>query len=115
MNFYEIMFILQFFGIIAIIGYRLWFVMSLGQTYDIRMTWLLFAGFFLPYIVGFIIFMTNPEILIYRMLFLLETWLVPLNVLFLLIELIFHLGVNGKQKSIKPYRSIDYQQKPYMR
>ena len=114
MNFYEIMFVLQFLSIILILGYRLWFILSLGKTYDMRMTWLLFIAFFIPYIIGFVIWMTNPEILIYQMLFTFETWLVPFNVLFLFIELFFHISFQAK-KPISSYKSIDYSERPYLR
>jgi len=114
MNFYEIMFILQFLGLLTILGYKLWFILSLGKTFDIRVSFFLFGGFFIPYILGFLIFMTNPEILIYQMLFNFETWLVGLNILFFAIEIMFHLGVVAT-KPISAYKSIDYTKSPHMR
>ena len=98
---YDMFFLLQFIVIIVIILVKLYNVMSLGETYDIRISILLFIGYFIAYGVAFVVFLLDPEELLYLQLFRLESWLIVLNVVFLMAELFF----NFKRQGLTPIKA----------
>lgn len=95
-NIYDAFFILQFLICIIIILVKLYNIMSVGEFYDIKIIWLTFIGYFLAYAIGFVAFLANPEILIFLMLFKLETWFLLLVVCLFFGELLIHLSKTAK-------------------
>jgi hypothetical protein len=86
MNFAELIFMTQFLIVIGILLFKTWNVFNLGKTYSVSVAWLLFASFFLFYGIGFFTMLTNFNNATFRVLFNLESWLVLLNVLYIIIE-----------------------------
>lgn len=111
MNVYEALFIIQLLVVVGIFLYKLYNIFNAGQIYPISISWLLFIGFFIAYFVGFVVTMTEPNILsgdtptlVYSSVMNLETVLIVPNVIFLIIEYLFFLSVFGK-RPVKAYKS----------
>lgn len=92
--------LLVFFGLFFV---KLVNVLSAGRfyqyneddkSYNAVFPFVLFTASFMVYAVGFVSFVTSPDVLT-SSLFKLETWLIPLNILFLIVELMFVFN-NGK-------------------
>lgn len=92
--------LLVFFGLFFI---KLVNVLSAGRFYQYSESdksysgvfpFVLFIASFIFYAVGFVSFVSNPTILT-SSLFKLETWFIPLNIIFLIVELMFVFN-NGK-------------------
>jgi len=103
MNIYEIMFLLQFLVIMGLLLAKLYNVMSKGEKFDLKISFIMFIAYFLFYLVGLIVFLANPEEIIYISLFTLESWLIILNVLFFIIELF----LNSANIAITPVKSYN--------
>jgi len=101
MSIYELLFILCFFGFLIITLMKLFNIFSVGNFYDMKLAFIYFVSTFILYAVLFVIVLTNPEIIIYHALFNLCTWILRLNVLFMIIELFFY----WKVKAIQPIRA----------
>ena len=101
---YDAMFIIAFLVMISIIFIKFYNALSAGTFYDIRAAFMLFAGYLIAWVTSFIVFAANPEITIYNMLFKLGSWLMGLNVLFLIIEIILSMR-DTAQKPIAAYNS----------
>jgi len=106
MNIYELLFIFHLFILFGILLAKIYNLMSLCKTYNIKIAFLLFISYFIAWIGGFVIMMLNPEILIYNVLFRIGTWSITLNTLFLMIEIFFFLK-SGSTPEIRPYMSRD--------
>ena len=104
MNIYEVLFLIQFFVIIVLILIKTNNLLHLGETYDLKMAILLFVGFILAWGVSFVVSMLSYQTIIYSVLFKLETWLLLLNLGFLLAELIMYF-VSHTAKPIDSYKS----------
>jgi len=98
---YDAFFILQFLIVIGIMLYKLYNVMSFGEVADIKIVWVTFVVYLISYVIGFIAFLNNPEIMLYLMLFRLETWFLLFTVILLISELLIHLSrsVNVMKKA----------------
>ncbi len=83
MNIYDFLMVLQLLFAIGIFITKFYNVMSSGQAYDMRWSFILFVGYFIAWGLGFTILMMRPEKLLFHVLFKFETWLIGLNVLFL--------------------------------
>jgi hypothetical protein len=100
-NIYDLFFTVQFFIAIAILLYKLYNIMSECDIYDMRVSFILFIGYFLSYGIGAIVVMLHYSqfgevTLLYHILWTLEGWLVLVNVLFLAIEIIFNFKTIGR-------------------
>lgn len=90
MDFYEVIFLLQFLTVLIIATLKLFNVLSNGSFYDVRVCILTVIGFYFFFLVGLICILTNPTYAhIYASLFTLESWLAALFMLLFLIEIIF--------------------------
>jgi len=115
MNLYEWLFIVQLLALIVISILKLYNLMNSGEWYDFKISILLFIGFFLFWAIGFVVLnLDHNSGLIYAVIFRIENFLLLLNVLFFITEIIF-LVRDSLKKSIKAYKSIDYQQTNYRR
>lgn len=103
MTIQDLLFILYLIGILGIFLYKLYNIVSLGKIYDLKVAIILFIGYFLAWLIGFVVFMLDPERLIYMFMFKIGTWLILLNVLFFIVELVFYL-VSITEKAIMPYK-----------
>ena len=105
LNLSDVLFFVQFLAIIFILGFKLLNLFSLGKIYDLRLSFLLFIGFFISYFVGLMVLLTRSSILLYSALFKLETGFILFNVIFLLGELYFYtIGRSIVREAYKPNR-----------
>lgn len=104
MHIYDFLFIVQLIAAIALFILKLHNVMSRGETYDIKITWLGMILFFMLWLIALVVFLLQPERLIYSVLFQIDTFLLLIMVMFTIIELLFTVGAIG-QEGIKPYMS----------
>lgn len=104
MAIYDGMFIIAFLAMVIITFVKFYNALNVGKVYDIKIGFMLFAGYLIAWVTGFIVFAANPETLIYHMLFRLSSWLLGLNTLFILIELIINLR-DTAEKQIGAYNS----------
>lgn len=106
MEMLEFVFLLQFLVCIGVVLWKVYNTMSpKEQKYDIRMAFLLFFIYFLSYGVGFVVFMLDLTNNFYRLMFQLETWIILLNVLFIMVELFQYISViaeRGKKQRYNP-------------
>lgn len=110
MNVYGGIFLLAFVVCILIILAKLYNVMSVCKWYDIRLGFILFIGYFLSWLVELIVFFDYPEKILYSQLFILSSWLITLNTLFFIIELIMYVAENA-EKVRMPYNAVEYYRK----
>jgi len=108
------LFLVQFLIIIGIILIKVYNMMSVGQFYDIKLGFILFIGFFLAWLVGMIITLVYPQELLFLQLWKLENYLIVLNVVFLMFEIIIAIKDNTT-KPIESYKSIENSQKQLKR
>jgi len=101
MTIIEILFLIQFIGIIGISFFKVYNLLSLGKIYNLKASFVLFALFFIMYVIGLCITLTDYTYAIYSILFLFECWLIPVQIFFLLGELAF----NGMDEIQKVYKS----------
>lgn len=105
MTILDVLFIMGFLAMLGIIGTKLYNVLTLGQTYDWKIAVILFVGYFIFWLVDFIVFMIEPTKTIYMLLFNFSTWLIIMNVLFFIIEL-FLIMKTLVSPIISSYKSI---------
>jgi hypothetical protein len=92
MNINEIFFLLAFFGMIAIIFLKLYNVFSLGKFYNIKIAVLSFAGYFIFWLLSFVVFVTNPEITLYNILYNFGTFFILFNLGLFIAEIIMNMA-----------------------
>lgn len=107
----EVLFLLQFLAVIGILGVKLFNVFRKGEFVSLQLSILLFAGFFVAWLVGFVVMLLYSGVgsLLYSVLMRLETWLIGLNVLFFVFELFFNLAglpkvVGRRRNSLEAYK-----------
>jgi len=120
MNVYDVVFVLQFLILIGITLTKFFNVLSYdpnrkdenGQPqlawYDLRMSWILFVSFFIVWFMGLMVWMVDPEELLWHALFKFENLFVIVNVLFLFIELLYYYNSrfgNKESDLVKPFMS----------
>jgi hypothetical protein len=89
MNIGNIFFIIQLLGLLAIFGYNLYNVFSVGKTYDFKIVTLSFVFWFILYGIGLFTFILNPTVQFYSVMFRLETMLTGLYVMLVIVQVIF--------------------------
>jgi hypothetical protein len=108
-QFIEVLFILQFLIVLAISFYKLYNIISVGQAYNTKISFLLFIGFCITWGVGFMTVMFNSYTLTSDLLFIqlfgLENLLFGLNLLFFIIELIMLFAKVGSSP-VRPYNAM---------
>ena len=104
MHIYDFLFIIQLIVVIGLVFSKLHNVMNRGETYDMKMAWLILILFLFAWVIGLVIFLLQPERLIYSVLFKIDTFLLSIMVMFTIIELLLNVGAVGEQ-GIKPYMS----------
>jgi hypothetical protein len=77
---------------LGVIGLKLYNLMSGGKTYDLRMSFLLFAVCVMAFGFGIVIALLEPEELLYTVIFKIETWMLTLNVMTLIIEILMNIS-----------------------
>lgn len=103
----EIFFLIGFLSIIAITFLKLYNVMRNGEVYDITPSILLFVGVLFAWLVCMVSFMSDPEKVIFIVLYRLENVLMLFNVGLLILEVLFHLKTTAKLGS-KKFNAMDY-------
>ena len=119
----DVMFLLQFFIVVGILLLELFNVMSVGKFFRfdkfkkdsvtgesdphfaMKISFMLFIVFFLFYLVGFICLVSYPEIVLFIVLFQLESWLIILHVVFFISALFFYLKERSVDGFVKPQMS----------
>lgn len=112
MNVYDAMFMLQFFAFVGIFLFWLYNVMRLGEFFDISWGFVLLSLCAILWLVGFVALASYPEKLLFSTLHTLQGWLLPVNVLFLIIQIFLHIR-DGVQDTVKAYRSWDVKPKSF--
>lgn len=106
MNIYDFLFIVLFLGLMGISLYKLFNLMSAGEVYDYRMTWILYIGFIMAWGGLLLILLLQPERLIYVTLFKFSTFFMGLNTLFLIAELFLGWNKQYGEERIEAYKPI---------
>ena len=110
MALYETIFLLQFLLALTILGVKLYNLFSKGKIYDLRVSLMLFIGYFIIYAIGFVVMVLNYSNLLILQLFQLEQWFISLNIVFLIAELFF-LFMQEHDKEQTPQRPYYANQK----
>lgn len=105
---YSMVFMLQFIVAIGIVGVEFYNLMRVGTFYGIRTIFLLFVGFFVCYVVGFVVMILGFDEMLYVQLFNLERFFVLLHMLFFICSILIKLGVKAMEamNSGKAYNSL---------
>lgn len=103
LTFAGIIFLLQFMGFLALIGAKLYNVMSASKAYSYKGVFLGFIGLILLYGVGFFTTMISYTDLLFVALFKLQTWVLVVGVMLSIIELFMLLG-NATQGYVRSGR-----------
>ena len=104
MDFVEVLFLLQFLAVLGILGIKTYNVMRQGGWYDLKLTFLGFAAYFMAFGVGFVVTLFEYDTLIYGQLFRLEQWTILYLVVIFFAELFLQLSIN-MVKPIQAYNS----------
>lgn len=104
MHIYDFLFIIQLFVVIGIVMYKIFNIMHVGKLYDIKIVWIGLIIYLFAYLIGLVVFLMEPERLIYSVLFRIDSFLLVLTVMLTIIEFLLHVGAIGEQ-GIKPYES----------
>lgn len=107
MNIYDFLFIVQLLVLIGIFLYKLYNILNIGKIYDYKYGVILFVSFLIAWFVGFAIFMFQPERLIYSILFRFGSFLLAINMLFMIIEIGIQI-VDVSPKYIDSYKGIEH-------
>lgn len=105
-NIYSMLFAVQFFIAVAIVLYRIYNGMNLGKLYDIKVSFMLFIGYLLCWLVGLMITLFNPETLILSQILKIENIMFMLNTLFFIIEIFFWLDVWANKTIVQARNSL---------
>lgn len=89
---YELLFIMQLIVVISIVFYELYNLMRVSKAYTIMTDFLLFIGFFIPFIIGFMIVMLDTSEYLYHLIFRIEIIFLLLNVLFFVSSLMLKMS-----------------------
>lgn len=100
----DVFFTLQFLVAITILVAKIINVSSNGETYQFKWAALGFGGYLLAWLLGFIAFASDLEIVLYAALFQLESWLMVLVLVLFVVEIFFLLRDLSTGK-IKPQMS----------
>ena len=104
-SFYNVLFMLQFFAFLAILGAKVYNLMQAGAWYDIKAGFLLFAGSILAWGLGMIVLLVDSgDEILFSVLLRIESAALTLMVLFMVAELFFFMG-NKAQEIIKPHNA----------
>jgi len=106
-DFIDVMFLLSFLVIVGIIFAKFYNLLSKTEWYDIRMTWLLFGAFLFFYGVGMFSFLSDPENILFSVLFTLESLFVTLVFILTVVEQFMYLGKKATGDSRKAYNSLE--------
>lgn len=87
-SFIEILFIGHILGVIGITLAKFYNVMTKGELYDFKMTWVLFVSFMIFWFMGLLVVLTDYTF-IYSLIFKFTSLFMIINILFLIIELFF--------------------------
>lgn len=104
MNIYEIMFLIQFIVFIGVFLVKIWNVMRIGDFYSFELVWILLIGAGFTFAIGWIVVMGQPEVLIYQVLFRLQSWIWAPMFMLVIAELMFFLKGRAN-KTIEAYSS----------
>lgn len=105
MDIYEFVFIIQLLAFIGILLAKLYNVFSLGQWYDMKISFILFISAVMAFGVGLVISALGYEELLYLTLFTIEGWLLGLHAMLLLTEIFMH-WYNTATKRVQAYNAI---------
>jgi len=107
MDFEGLMFILCFFGIVALLGYKIYNSMNFGKIYDLGKGWLFFGGVFILWYILLAIQLTQPTKVIWHTLFNWTPLFLGLNVITLVLEIFYNFQGKFGTPEFKPYMSSD--------
>jgi hypothetical protein len=107
----EMLFLLQFIALVALVGMKLYNLMNMGRIYEVSIVWLMFIGGIFMYGLGMMISILGYEELIYIQIFGYERMLLLLLAIFHMIEVLLIMsnvptGALGQRRnSIKDYKT----------
>lgn len=94
-------FILQFIVCSLIMFCQLYNVISVGKWYELKMSILMFVGSIFSFGIGTLIFLLDPETLVYSTLYFLQGGLITISLFLFIGELFLHTS-NNITGAIKP-------------
>ncbi len=109
-NINDMIFIIQFLGLIGIFLYQMFNLMHKGKIYDIRISFILLITLTIAWGTGLFVVLLETTKATYSILFMLESLFFVLSYLFFFFELLF-FGVGMTKKIIKPFKSIESKNK----
>lgn len=91
MDVYGWMAILSFLGVVGVSLYRIWNLLHVCTKYDLRTGFILFVGFLIAFALSWGVFMLEPLVPLYGLMFSFARLFLALNGLLLFVEVIFYL------------------------
>jgi hypothetical protein len=107
MNIYNILFILHLLAVLLITGLKIYNVMRKAEWYGKPFIFILFGGYLVSWLIGFAVLSTQATAstnLLYSILFRISTFLLIINVVLFIAELLLTFGTVSNEK-IEPYKS----------
>lgn len=108
MNIYDFMFIVGFITMILLILYKIYNVMNIGETFDLKKSFLFYAAFLIAYFVCMAIFFIAAERTIYMVLFRFSTAFVVMNTILMAIEVFLYIGKTARARIAQPYMAKEF-------
>lgn len=114
MNVGDALFMFQFFACVGIFFVLMLNTMRACEWFGLDWTFLLFAGYLIAWLVGFVAFAGYPERLVFSQLHKFEGWLLPLVFLWLVVHIFFTIKGNSLGV-VKAYKSSSNSKDLYIR
>jgi hypothetical protein len=109
---YGLFFLLQFLAVLGILGFKIWNISTIPEKkkdpnnkLSLKVPFLTFSAFLIAWFIGFVIFLAEPEELLYMQLIKLESLGLGLMVILTFIEVIMCLAATGQEGIRKRYNS----------
>jgi hypothetical protein len=113
MDVYEVLFVLGFLTALGLLLYKFYNVMTLGSRYEFPGIVLTFIGYFLAWLVCFVVWMQYPDTLIYANLMFLLNWLIIVNLLLSVVEGLLLASIKATDSTIRAFKSREGGSRPY--
>lgn len=95
-NITDVFFFIGFIGMVSLFGYKVWNLISGAEAYDLRGTFFTFAGYLIAWFLALIAMLSEPETLIYRVLFVFGSLFLSFMIVLSIIETLIYLGRIGQ-------------------
>jgi hypothetical protein len=104
-NLQEIFFLIQFALFMTLFLYKLYSIMTAAEKTEFPLIMITFILSIITYAVGFVVTLLSVDNLYMSMLLKLQTWMLPLMIIFLFSEIVLKLRSKGVGQTRKPYNA----------